>query len=177
MKKEDVVVNMKVETDDGRFGIVTSTVCDYAEDAVWVKLSGESYSCWWYSESLSPDQPSLANTKIDVQKYADTYGLTLEEAHREIQPWLFEQGCTWASGGNYVNYTSARWIEVGVVRGRPPTDITWSNEGYSAAKEITLLRNVPVSLSIAPPEPSVELDGKQYTKTQLLEALAKLEEK
>ena len=38
----------------------------------------------------------LANTKINVQKYADKNGITLKQAHEEIQPWLFEQGYSWS---------------------------------------------------------------------------------
>ena len=180
MKLEDVTVGMSViysYLGDEDKGIVTR-IDGNKVWAIWHNGNEQYVS----ASSIEPDhvptqQSSLANTKIDAQKYADTYGLTLEEAHREIQPWLFGQGCAWCSGAGYVNCTFARWIEVGVIKGYSPTHITWSSEGYSTAKEITLLRNVSVSLSIAPTEPSVEIDGKQYTKAQLLEALAKLEGK
>lgn len=184
MKLEDVKVGMAViHSYPG--GEDKGVVTQIDGMKVWAKWSNgaEQYVS---AQSIEPEhvpiqQPSLANTKIDVQKYADKYGLTLEGAHQEIQPWLFERECNWSSGGNYVNCTFARWIEVGVLERCSPTAITWSSEGYSTAKEITLQRTISVSLSIAPteshPEHSVELDGKQYTKAQLLEALAKLEGK
>ena len=33
---------------------------------------------------------------IDVTKYANNYGLTLKQAHEEIQPMLFEYDYNWA---------------------------------------------------------------------------------
>ena len=119
---------------------------------------------------------NLANTKINVQKYADTYGLTLEEAHQEVQNWLFEQGYNWGTLGSKIlaHDTPDLYVRSGeLLHGND--EHRFSEE--TIEKEITLLRNVSVSISIAHPEPSVELDGKQYTKTQILDALAKLEGK
>lgn len=179
MKHYDVAKGMPiVEIDTGDKGYVTDTFCEYSSTGVWVRWS-EGH--WWIdAEEIEPEhvptqQPSLANTKIDVQKYADTYGLTLDEAHREIQPWLFAQGCNWQAFGAEINLVSKPQLYLD-----KNYHITQTNDEYhfyhgSSHKEITLLRNVSVSLSIAPTEPSVEIDGKQYTKAQLLDALAKLE--
>lgn len=176
MKIEDVRVGMSVGYKD--VGVVTRI----EDNKVWARWSNgeEQFVC---ANSIEPEhiptqQPSLANTKIDVQKYADTYGITLEQAHQEIQPWLFEQGVVWsATGLAFVTNSETRYLYI------DSGELSYSrafNAGFFKChknKEITPQRNVSISISIAPPEPYVELDGKQYTKAQILAALAKLEEK
>lgn len=174
MKIEDARVGMSViwslngETDTG----IITRIDGVRVLAKW----SDGTECHTSAASIEPAQTPLANTKIDVQKYADTYGLTLEEAHREVQPWLFEQWCVWSMEVQYPIWKDRQYLYIDSAN-----KITQDNYKHffreHGNKEITLQRNVSVSLSIAPTEPSVEIDGKQYTKAQLLEALAKLEEK
>lgn len=72
MEYEDVKVGMAVvETSTGDRGTVTSTICEYSETSVWVDWNDGRY--WIEAEAIhAVQQPSLANTKIDVQKSADT---------------------------------------------------------------------------------------------------------
>lgn len=175
MKIENVKVGMSViwslngETDTG----IITRIEGVRVLAKW----SDGTECLTSAASIEPAQPPLANTKIDVQKYADSYGITLEQAHQEIQPWLFEQGCWWHRGETVVRFRDGKYLYT-----EENKELTYGADEDTFFKmhnnkEITLQRNVSVSLSIAPSEPSIELDGKQYTKAQLLEALAKLEEK
>lgn len=191
MKLEDIEIGMRVTFDGGDSpeDADTGIVSGFRDGAlyygdIWVKWDSDGRELSISAEEIEPEststtQPSLANTKIDVQKYADTYGLTLEQAHQEIQPWLFEQGFKWRPYGPEVSEVGSTYMYINsdkYLTQSPQKDsyyFHFSNDN----KEITLLRNVSVSLSIAHPEPSVEIDGKQYTKAQLLEALAKLEVK
>lgn len=179
MKLEDVTVGMSViypYLGDEDKGIVTR-IDGNKVWAIWHHGNEQYVSASSIEQDHVPTaNPFLANTKINVQKYADTHGLTLEQGHQEIQPWLFEQGCVWGRLTKEVSYLRAHYLIINNCN-----SLTWTNNFSNflslPEKEITLLRNVSVSLSIAPPEPSVGLDGKQYTKAQLLEALAKLEGK
>ena len=200
MKKEDVKVGMRVKV-----GNVSTEYNNYEFNNAVTKSMlrfigqeftvGSSSSLGVYAsnstivegygfplECLTPvEQPfSLSNTKINVQKYADKNGITLKQAHEEIQPWLFEQGCDWGEGDKNISCTFAQWLNVGVLKIYPSTYITWSSSDYHTAKEITLSRKVTVELTpsfVEVEEPAVEyveLGGKKYIKKELEEALSKI---
>lgn len=151
-------------------------------EKVWVLWDDSGNLLWTRAENIEPEEKPfpLTNTKINVQKYADKNGITLKQAHEEIQPWLFEQGCDWGEGDKNISCTFAQWLNVGVLKSYPSTDITWSSSDYYTAKEITLSRKVAVELtpsfveSEKPAVEYVELGGKRYVKSELEEALSKI---
>lgn len=200
MKKEDVKVGMRVkvgnvstEYNNYEFNnTVTKSMLRFIGQEFTVGSSNslgvyasnstivDGYGFPW--ECLTPvEQPfPLANTKINVQKYADKNGITLKQAHEEIQPWLFEQGYSW-------NYTGSK--EVHTDRGRflycyDCSGVTHDDSAEyfveHANKEITLSRKVTVELtpsfveSEKPAVEYVELGGKKYIKKELEEVLSKI---
>ena len=115
----------------------------------------------------------LDNTKIDVQGYAKQYGLSLEEAHKEIQPWLFEQGYVWFKERNYMMATLSKYLFLFENR------ISWdSSLNYFSAKsnkQIFLERNVNIVLTIKPEIATIEIEGKKYNKQDVFKLLSQLE--
>lgn len=103
-------------------------------------------------------------TFINVQKYADMYNLTLEEAHNEIQPWLFEQGIhhAYPSYKGKVVFTEREIVEVSMDK---PLAITschmdvFCKEGYE--QELTLSRKVVLTPSTSNLVEYVTINGKQ----------------
>ena len=182
MKIEDVKVGMKVVCVDALYGD------EYLEVGKEYVVSGtrsgevlvEGAGPWsWMASRFEPAQGKfpLANTKINVQKYADDNGITLAQAHEEVQEWLFGQGYEWFSGGKQVVCEFAKWVEIGTCGGCYTVQMTWSSDGIASAKEITLQRTAVVTLTpsfVEEEAPVVELNGKQYRKADLEAALAKL---
>ncbi len=118
-------------------------------------------------------------TFINVQKYADMYNLTLEEANNEIQPWLFEQGIhhAYPSYKGKVVFTEREIVEVSMDK---PLAITschmdvFCKESYE--QELTLSRKVVLTPSTSNLVEYVTINGKQYNKRKLEEALKLLED-
>ena len=183
MKKEDVKVGMRVKINASWFtgaGVVTDLDHDYFPEAVWVKCDGGTEDRWISARYIEPaEQPfPLANTKINVQKYAEENGISLEQAHQEIQPWLFEQGYSWCKEV-HVRFTNSShlYAEEDSVLAYGHNDQFFSADD---GKEITLSRKVTVELTpsfVEVEEPAVEyveLGGKRYVKSELEEALSKI---
>jgi hypothetical protein len=120
----------------------------------------------------------IENTKIDVQKYADAHGLTLEQANTEIQTWMFEQGYAWPKKKSVPCFVEFPYL---FVYGRVRV-ITFCEEHRHFRKhphkEITFQRSLVVSLTpeAVQQKELVEFMGKKYHKADLMFALAKLEE-
>lgn len=152
-------------------------------DNSWVYVTDDrGVSVYYFHTRFKPAQQlfPLANTKINVQKYAVENGISLEQAHKEIQPWLFEQGYSW-------NYTRSKEVHTDCGRFLYCYDCSAVTHDDSAEyfvehanKEITLSRNVTVELTpsfVEVEEPAVEyveLGGKRYVKSELEEALSKI---
>lgn len=161
----------------------TGTVCEGPYEVTdayfwikWDKGGTIQYSDKHYLTLIeSPDKEALPPPfKIDVQEYATENNISLEQAHNEIQPWLFEHGMSWIHGESHVKnesqhylFYSGFYITVG------------SNESYFNAedvKQIFLSRNVFVSLSVKEEE-TVEILGKKYLKSDVEDAMKNVKEK
>jgi hypothetical protein len=156
---------------------------------VWAIWDSAPSMPLWCDESevrlSDKDNPALPSSfKIDVQAYADENNISLEQAHNEIQPWLFEKGYAWSIGPRIYKENEAAFLEMGV---ETPCCITqvpidWLSFCTVAedAREITLSRKVTVELtpsfveSEKPAVEYVELGGKKYIKKELEEALSKI---
>ena len=200
MKKEDVKVGMRVKvgnmsTEDGAYefdnGVIEPMLqfigkefnVEYVNElGVYFSNSTIVEGYGFPLECLTPvEQPfSLSNTKINVQKYADENGITLKQAHEEIQTWLFEQGYSW-------DYTRNKEVHTDCGRFLYCYDCSGVTHDNSAEyfvkhenKEITLSRKMTVEFTpsfVEPEKPSmeyVELGGKKYIKKELEEALSKI---
>ena len=119
---------------------------------------------------------------IDVTKYANNYGLTLKQAHEEIQPVLFECGYNWAysSHDREVSLTSSEYLELNMdkemVITQCPSDL-FTESDYDV--KWALKRNIEFVYeyrNITREPEYVEINGKSYDKSKLEKALALLEE-
>ena len=119
---------------------------------------------------------------IDVAKYANTYGLTLEQAHEEIQPMLFECGYNWeySPHDREVSLTYSEYLEVNMDREavitQCPSEL-FTESDYDV--EWVLKRNIEFVYeyrNIIHEHEYVEINGKRYDKSKLEKALAMLEE-
>lgn len=118
---------------------------------------------------------SLANTKIDVHKYANENNVSLKQAHEEIQTWLLkEQGVIWNSGSKDVINTTADVLFIDSsslnLNYGWREDMSW---GEDDNKEIFLTRSVSLSAAYAKEE-TIEISGKKYNKADVEKALAGL---
>lgn len=126
---------------------------------------------------LSPAEQvnQLDNTKIDVNAYAVEHGITLEQAHNEIQPWLFENGGLWCSCGDKVTNTHGFYLYT-----YPDKELTYGTEldtfQRDSRKQIFINRNVNVELTIKPETAKIEINGKTYLKDDVLKAISQLEQ-
>lgn len=119
---------------------------------------------------------------IDVAKYANDYGLTLDQAHEEIQPMLFECGYNWAhpSYDRKVSLTCSEYLELNMDREMTITQTrseTFIESDYDV--EWVLKRNIEFVYyyrNITHEPEYVKINGKSYDKSKLEKALAMLEE-
>jgi len=121
-----------------------------------------------YEAKLLP-QVDLSNKKINVKRYADEQGISLEEAHKEIQTWLFENGCKWASGDVGIRYTHRDYLSTGM-----DNDMFQLDSEIDDKQELTFTVERSVTLTpvlVEPPVETVELKGKKYDKSELEKAL------
>lgn len=125
-----------------------------------------------------PTKPpiDLHNCKINVQAYAEQYKISLEEAHKEIQQYLFDNGCLWIGevtthsmfglGANYLfvednKITHESWSEI------------WEKQNI---QEVTFSRNISLTPQLVSPVPVfVECNGKKYDKKLFEKAIDGLE--
>jgi len=119
---------------------------------------------------------------IDVTEYANNYGLTLDQAHGEIQPMLFESGYNWAypSYDQKVSSTYAEYLELNMdkemVITQCPSDL-FTESDYDV--EWVLKRDIEFVheyRNIIHEHEYVEINGKRYDRSKLEKALAMLEE-
>jgi glutaredoxin len=131
------------------------------------------HTLYEYEAKIAPPV-DLSNKKINVKRYADEQGITLEQAHQEIQGWLFENGCKWISGEKEVSQIDVPYLFIDT-----NFDITWSNDAHwfeyqSLKKELTFTTERSVKLTpvlVEPPVETIELNGKKYDKKELEKAL------
>lgn len=121
----------------------------------------------------------LSNKKINVMCYADEQGISLEQAHKEIQTWLFENGCRWNDGAVTLD-SGTKDCPYGFLY---IDDLTFTKSDHNAYKyykaqtgyqEITFMAERSVKLTptlVEPPVETIELNGKKYNKSELEKAL------
>jgi hypothetical protein len=114
---------------------------------------------------------------INVTKYANENALTLEQAHKEIQPFLFARGYNWACKGyhNKVILTDVEYLEMHMdkdwVITRCSSD-SFTESDYDYEWEIKRKVNLSyVHRAIASAKEYVEFNSKQYEKAKLEQAL------
>lgn len=116
---------------------------------------------------------------IDVTKYANKYGLTLEQAHNEIQPMLFDLNYDW-QGINYhhkVSLVFADYLELNMDKEGRITQCpkeTFEQSDYD--QELIFNRTVNLTCEARDNTEYVEFNGKQYDKHKLEQALKLIEE-
>lgn len=119
---------------------------------------------------------------INVVKYANDNGLSLEQAHEEIQLNLFNDVYNWKhpSYQNKVVLSFAEYLELNM---EEPNCITQcSSESFTESDydfEVTFDRSVNLVWNIDRVETTpeyVEFNGKQYDKKKLEQALKLLED-
>lgn len=133
-------------------------------------------------ELIEVKEKQVKKTYIDVTRYANTYGLTLKQAHEEIQPMLFECGYNWAYPpyDREVSLTYAEYLELNMDKELAITQCsseTFAESDYDI--EWVLKRNIEFVYeyrNIIHETEYVEINGKRYDKSKLEKALAMLEE-
>ena len=116
---------------------------------------------------------------IDVQAYAKKYSLTLEQAHEEIQPMLFDLNYDW-QGINYhhkVSLVFADYLELNMDKEGRITQCpkeTFEQSDYD--QELVFNRTVNLAFEIRNKTEYIEFNGKQYDKRKLEQALKLIEE-
>ena len=118
---------------------------------------------------------------INVVKYANDNGLSLEQAHEEIQSELFKDDYNWECKGyhNKVVLTFAEYLELQMEK--PHCITQCSGESFTESDydfEITFDRSVNLGWNIDRVETTpeyVEFNGKQYDKKKLEQALKLIE--
>ena len=163
----------------------TGTVCDGPCEVTdtycwinWDKGGNIKYSAECYLTLIeSPIKEAIPPPfKIDVQAYATENNISLEQAHNEIQPWLFEQGYT-HSGRKVVSGENLAYLicdSDGTIQTSDDKLVFSFNRAL--AKQIFLSRNVFVSLSVKEGE-TVEILGKKYLKSDVENAMKNVKEK
>lgn len=173
-------------------GLKLVSGCEYIVeecDSHGISLCGVPIThCFWYTDRfelveeapVDAKQPTfdLRDTKINVKAYAEKNGITLENAHKEIQSWLFENGASWdvypehgirndEAEALFVNrfLSLSYYYEV---------DLTFY--AMYTEKEITMSRQVVLTPSYVEEE-FVEFGGKMYNKREFLSAIANVKEK
>ena len=119
---------------------------------------------------------------INVTEYANNYGLTLDQAHGEIQPFLFRCGYKWAhpSCDQKVSFTYAEYLELNIEKKLAITQCSsdlFTESDYDV--EWALKRNIEFVheyRNIIHEHEYVEINGKRYDRSKLEKALAMLEE-
>jgi len=90
-------------------------------------------------------------TAIDVAAYAQQYGIPHEQASKEIQNFLFENGFSWSSGNQEPMYTSAKYLQL-----YSDSSITFGNLYIGADNVLTFSRNQITLIKPTRLLPSVE---------------------
>ena len=116
---------------------------------------------------------------IDVRAYAEKYNLTLEQAHNEIQPMLFDLGYDW-QGINYhhkVSLVYADYLELNMDKEGRITQCpkeTFEQSDYD--QELIFDRIVHLTCTTRDNTEYVEFNGKQYDKRKIEQVLKLIEE-
>lgn len=118
---------------------------------------------------------------INVRAYAEKYNLTMEQAHNEIQPLLFDLSYDWVYSDYHhkVSLPFADYLELNMDGEGKITQCSRETfELYDYDQEIILDR--VVSLTCKTRDISyveyVEFNGKQYDKRKIEQALKLIEE-
>jgi len=119
---------------------------------------------------------------INITKYANEHNLSLEQAHNEIQPFLFNLGCNWACKGyhNKVVLTYAEYLEMHMEKDWVITQCSsdsFTESDYDYEWELKRKVNlIYVHRAITSAKEYVEFNGRQYDKQKLEQALKLLED-
>ena len=170
-------------------GLKLVSGCEYIVeecDSHGISLCGVPIThCFWYTDRfelveeapVAAKQPTfdLRDTKINVKAYAEKNGITLENAHKEIQSWLFDQGYSWNIEGVIFLATYSSYL---YIMGEELLHGGSEHHFYEGTpeKEITLSRQVVLTPSYVEEE-LVEFGGKMYNKREFLSAIANVKEK
>lgn len=159
------------------------------EDADYVTINSSREGVWSYGgwardfEFVSSEQPQFEGKHyINVKAYAEKYGITLDKAHEEIQPKLFEMGYSWWKNSKEVFYAKAspsHYIDLNYCNDKEITHSTVRSYIHDTMTEIIIEREEEVKISFSVKEAPieyVELNGKQYEKAKLEQALKLVEE-
>lgn len=119
------------------------------------------------TEMKQNDDVVLENVKFDMAAIASDLGVSLEEAHKIVQPLLFENGVTWVGGHDAVRNTHASFLTV--EEGR----LKFAISNIPQFKEISI-KLQPTFYVKEQPKEVVEFGGKKYNKEDLEKALALL---
>jgi hypothetical protein len=155
-------------------GNIVYTICEIEEEYVTV----EGSSNFWHRSRFQKhaEQPSLANTKINVQAYADNYGLTLEQAHGEVQQFAFDSGYKWCTGERAICVVDSYGLFFSADKSFSKTGDPYYFQYGTTEKEITLSRTIQHAISFVEPpvkeRERVTLNGKEYYKDELEKALS-----
>ena len=125
----------------------------------------------------------MSKIYINITAYANKHNLTLEQAHKEIQPWLFEIGYDWelTSYQGKVSLTFAEYLELNMDTLCIITQCgseSFTESDYDVEWEF--VREVSYSevldRDIIKEQKYVEFNGKQYDKAKLEKALKMIDE-
>ena len=111
---------------------------------------------------------------IDVQAYAEKHNLTLDQAHNEIQPLLFDLNYDWQSVDYHhtVVLKFADYLELNMDKEGCITQCSRETfELHDYDQEIILDRAVKLTHKVRDNVEYVEFNGKQYDKCKLEQAL------
>jgi len=119
---------------------------------------------------------------INITEYANKYGLSLAQAHKEIQPFLFSLGYNWASPiYKKVSLCHAEYLELHMEKEWTITQCSsdsFVEDDYDYKWEIertVTLRYTHHYIEHTQEIEYVEFNGKQYEKTKLEQALKLIE--
>lgn len=116
---------------------------------------------------------------IDVRAYAEKYNLTVEQAHNEIQPLLFDLNYDWQSVDFHhtVVFKFADYLELNMDKEGRITQCpkeTFEQSDYD--QELIFDRVVKLTCTARDNTEYIEFNGKQYDKRKLEQALKLIEE-
>lgn len=122
------------------------------------------------TEMKQNDDVVLENVKFDMTAIAADLGVSLEEAHKIVQPLLFENGVTWKAydSDNDVRFTHATFLFIATNKW-----LMWCHNDDKGYKELSV-KLQPVFYIKEQPKELVEFNGRKYNKEDLEKALTLL---
>lgn len=101
---------------------------------------------------------------VNVKQFARRYSITLEEAHKLIQPELFKLGYSWFSNGKSLQYEDKE-----VIYAERDGDLSYSDELYydQEGHLIFPLAKLNVALNVSLIIPKTKSLSGEYTKEEI----------